>query len=82
MILKINLQNQGLIDESATETQIYKEAKNKSNEIELIQLKYELLKDNIYNEKEFDELIDIAKQRKDEIINDELENFKEQKTEL
>ena len=81
-IEKINLQNQGLIDESKVETKLIKEGKEKTYEIEIMQLKYELLKDNIYNDKEFDELIDIAKQRKEEIINDELENFKEQKDEL
>ena len=79
---KINLQNQGLVEETTTQTQIFKEAKNKSNEIEIIKLKYELLKDNIYNDKEFDELLDLAKQRKEEIINDELEQFKEQKNEV
>ena len=61
---------------------ICEDAKNKSNEIEIIKLKYECLKDEIYNDKEFDELIDIAKKRKDEIINDELEDIKEQKNDL
>ena len=81
-IEKINLENEGRIQESMKETQMCEDAKNKSNEIEIIKLKYECLKDEIYNDKEFDELIDIAKKRKDEIINDQLEDFQEQKKEL
>ena len=79
---KTNLQNEGLLNETKKEKEIYQEARKKTLEIEIIKLKYTLLKDNIYNDKEFDELIDLAKQRKEEIINDELEKFKEQKIEV
>ena len=58
------------------------DAKKHNIEYQILQLKYECLKDEIYNDKGFDELIDVAKKRKEEIINDELENFKEQKKEL
>lgn len=79
---KINLENECRIQESMKETQMCEDAKKKNNELEIIKLKYECLKDKIYNDKEFDELIDIAKKRKDEIINDELEDIKEQKNDL
>ena len=79
---KINLENECRIQESMKETQMCEDAKKKNNELEIIKLKYECLKDKIYNDKEFDELIDIAKKRKDEIINDQLEDFQEQKKEL
>ena len=58
------------------------EALQKSNTIKLIQLKYECLKDKVYNDKEFDELIEIARKRKEELINDELENVMEERKEV
>lgn len=57
-------------------------AEQKSNHIKLIELKYECLKDDIYNDKEFDELIEIAKKKKEEILNDELDNIKEQRIDV
>ena len=39
-------------------------------------------KDEIYDGTEFDGLIEMTKQKRDEIIGDELENFIEQKKEL
>ena len=74
--------NDGEIQRFSELAKFAEEAKQKKNEIEIIKLKYECLKDKIYNDKEYDELIELAKQRKDEIINDELENFKEQKKDL
>ena len=74
--------NDGEIAQAASQAKFAEEAKRKKNEIEIIKLKYECLKEKIYNDKEYDELIELARQRKDEIINDELENFKEQKKDL
>ena len=58
------------------------EALNKSNAITLIELKYDCLKDNIYNVNEFDELIEITQKKTQDILNDELDNLKEQRQEL
>ena len=59
------------------------EMEKKNNlDIKKLELKYKCLKDEIYDGTEFDELIKITKQKKDEIINNELENFIEQKKEL
>jgi hypothetical protein len=54
----------------------------KSNAIELIELKYDCLKDNIYNVNEFDELIEITQKITKDILNDELDDLKEQRQEL
>ena len=80
-IEKLNWKLKAKFQESIKETEIMKAAREKSNEIELIKLKYESL-NVIYNDKEFDELIDIATKRKEEIEKDELDNFKEQQNEL
>ena len=40
------------------------------------------MKDKVYNDKEFDELIEIARKRKEELINDELENVMKERKEV
>ena len=57
------------------------DATQKSREIDRISLKYKILKD-IYDENQIDELIELARNRCDEIIIDELANYKEQKNEI
>ena len=81
-IEKKQLECLGNIEYWEKEGKMTQDAKKHNIEYQILQLKYECLKDEIYNDKGFDELIDIAKKRKDEIINDELENFKEQKKQL
>ena len=61
----------------------YVEMQQKMNiDIKRLELKYKCLKDEIYDGTEYDELIDVAEQKKNEVINNELEYFKEQKKEL
>ena len=80
---KVELKCLGKIEAMEREANYLQQAKEQNNKIRRMQLKYECLKDDqIYNDKGFDELIEIAKKRKDEIINDELKDFKEQKDEL
>lgn len=79
-VLKLELE--GNINESKKASELSKDAQKKSNEIASIELKYKCLQNNVYNDKEFDELIKIAKQRQEEINNDEIDNLKEQKNEL
>lgn len=73
---------EGNIKHSERENLLKIQALEKSNSIKLIQLKYECLKDKVYNDKEFDELIEIARKRKEELINDELENVMEERKEV
>ena len=61
--------------------ELSKQAAEKSNYIDKIQLKYEKLKE-IYNEKEFDDLIDLTNNKYREMVNDENEVYQEQKNEL
>lgn len=79
---KVVLQNLGKIEALEKETKYFQQVKEQNNKMKIMQLKYECLKDQIYNDKSFDELIEIAKKKKDEIINDEIQGFKEQKNEL
>lgn len=72
----------GNIEYFEKEGKMTQEAKKHNIEYQIIKLKYECLKDEIYNDKGFDELIEIAKKKNEEIMNDELENYKEQKKEL
>ena len=61
----------------------YVEMQQKMNfDIKRLELKYKCIKDEIYDGTEFDELIEIAEQKKNEVINNELEYFKDQKKEL
>ena len=53
-----------------------------NNDIKRLELKYNCLKDEIYEGTEFDELIEIAEQKKNEVINNEIEYFKVQQKEL
>ena len=78
-ILKI--ENEGKINEAKKGLELSIDATKKSREIDRISLKYKILKE-IYDEKQFEELIELAKTRCDEMIIDELVNFKEQKSEL
>ncbi len=78
----IKLENEGNINTVQKGNLLQLIALQKSNHIKLIELKYECLKDNIYNDKEFDELIEIAKKKKEEILNDQLDNIKEQRIDL
>lgn len=73
---------EGNIKHSERENLLKIQALEKGNSIKLIQLKYECLKDKVYNDKEFDELIEIARKRKEELINDELENVMEERKEV
>jgi hypothetical protein len=75
-------QNEGKINKLKKQNELEVEYKTKGNHIELIELKYDCLKDKICNDKEFDELIEIAQKRQKEIINDELENIKESRKEV
>ena len=81
-IEKKNLENSGKVERGQKEAEMYMNEKAKENEIKRIELKYKCLKDQIYDDKEFDELIEIVTKRKDEILNDEIESFIEQKNEL
>lgn len=78
-ILKI--ENEGKIDEAKKGSELSIDAAQKSREIERISLKYKILKE-IYDEKQIDELIKLARNRCDEMIIEELTNYKEQKNEL
>lgn len=78
-LLKLN--NESKINEQKKTIELELDAEKKNNQINRIQLKYKTLKE-IYNENEFDVLIDLAQKRCDEMITDEMENFKEQKKEL
>jgi hypothetical protein len=78
-ILKI--ENEGKINETKKGLELSIDTTKKSREIDRISLKYKILKE-IYDEKQYDELIELAKTRCDEMIIDELANFKEQKNEL
>lgn len=73
---------EGNIKSKERENLLKIQALEKGNSIKLIQLKYECLKDKVYNDKEFDELIEIARKRKEELINDELENVMEERKEV
>ena len=79
---KIILKCLGNIEYWEKEGKMTQEAKKLNIEYQIIKLKYECLKDEIYNDKGFDELIEIAKKKNEEIMNDELEYYKEQKQEL
>ena len=81
-IEKKNLENNGKVERGQKEAEMYMNEKTKENEIRRMELKYKCLKDQIYDDKEFDELIEIVTKRKDEILNDEIESFIEQKNEL
>ena len=81
-IEKKNLENSGKVERGQKEAEMYMNEKAKENEIKRIELKYKCLKDQIYDDKEFDELIEIVTKRKDEILNDEIESFIKQKNEL
>ena len=74
--------NEGKIKSCVKQNELKIEALNKSNAITLIELKYDCLKDNIYNVNEFDELIEITQKKTQDILNDELDNLKEQRQEL
>ena len=74
--------NEGKIKSCEKQNELKIEALNKSNAITLIELKYDCLKDNIYNVNEFDELIEITQKKTQDILNDELDNLKEQRQEL
>lgn len=74
--------NDGKITSREEEFNQLLEANKRHNEVKIMELKYKCLKDQIYNDKAFDELINIAKKKKEEIIKDELEEFKQQKTEV
>ena len=78
-MLKLELERE--IKEKKTKMDIELNTDKKKNIINRIELQYKILKE-IYNEKEFDELIDLAQKRSDEMINNEMENFKEQNKEL
>lgn len=73
---------EGNIKSKERENLLKIQALEKGNSIKLIQLKYECLKDKVYNDKEFDELIEIARKRKEELINDELENVMKERKEV
>ena len=77
----LKLENERKINEKKTTMDIELDTDKKKNIINKIELQYKILKE-IYNEKEFDELIDLAQKRCDEMINDEMEHFKEQNKEL
>ena len=77
----LKLENEGKINETKKGLELSIDATKKSREIDRISLKYKILKE-IYDEKQFEELIELAKTRCDEMIIDELVNFKEQKSEL
>ena len=77
----LKLENEGKINETKKGLELSIDATKKSREIDRISLKYKILKE-IYDEKQFEELIELAKTRCDEMIIDELVNFKEQKNEL
>ena len=79
---KIILKCLGNIEYWEKEGKITQDAKKHNIEYQIIKLKYECLKDEIYNDKGFDELIEIAKKKNEEIMNDQLENYQEQKKEL
>jgi hypothetical protein len=78
-MLKLELERE--IKEKKTKMDIELNTDKKKNIINRIELQYKILKE-IYNEKEFDELIDLAQKRCDEMIIDEMENYKEQNKEL
>ena len=78
-ILKI--ENEGKIDETKKGLELSIDATQKSREIDRISLKYKILKE-IYDENQIDELIELARNRCDEMIIDELANYKEQKNEI
>ena len=78
-ILKI--ENEGKIDEAKKGFELSIDATQKTREIDRISLKYKILKE-IYDEKQIDELIKLARNRCDEMIIEELANYKEQKNEL
>ena len=78
-ILKI--ENEGKINEAKKGLELSLDTTKKSREIDRISLKYKILKE-IYDEKQFEELIDLANKRCDEMIIDEIVNYKEQKKEL
>ena len=75
-------ENEGKIKSCEKQNELKIEALNKSNAITLIELKYDCLKDNIFNVNEFDELIEITQKKTQDILNDELDNLKEQRQEL
>lgn len=77
----LKLENEMKINEMKTKMDIELDSNKKKNTINRIELQYKILKE-IYNEKEFDELIDLAKNRCDEMINDEMENYKKQHEDL
>ena len=78
----LTMKNEGAIEACKKENELKIEALSKSNTITLIELKYDCLKDNICNEKEFDELIEITRKKIQDVIHDELDNLKDQKEEL
>lgn len=78
-ILKI--ENEGKINEAKKGLELSIHAAKKNREIDRISLKYKILKE-IYDEKQFEELIELANKRCDEMIIDEIVNCKEQKKEL
>ena len=78
---KNKLEEKKLINETKKGLELSIDATKKTREIDRISLKYKILKE-IYDEKQYDELIELAKTRCDEMIIDELANFKEQKNEL
>lgn len=77
----LKLENEMKINEMKTTMDIELDSNKKKNTINRIELQYKILKE-IYNEKEFDELIDLAKNRCDEMIIDEMENYKKQHKDL
>ena len=77
----LKLEYERIINEKKTTMDIELDTNKKKNIINRIELQYKILKE-IYNEKEFDELIDLAQKRCDEMIIDEMENYKEQNKEL
>jgi len=77
----LKLENKSKINEEQKKWELKLQSDKQNNQINRIQLKYKTLKE-IYDEKEFEELINLAQKRCEEMINDELNNYEEQKKEL